>query len=141
MNIQEAFPSKYLKASDLNGRNVVVQIAGARIEGIGQNKDQKLVLSFYGKEKTFVCNKTNASTIAKLHGPDTEAWVGKSITLTAREVEFQGEMVLALRVSLQAPPASAVKAPPPPPVEEPVTDGLDEDVPFSSAPFLCGALT
>lgn len=126
MNIDQAFPSKYLKASDLNGRNVVVQISGARIEGIGQNKDQKLVLSFYGKEKTFVCNKTNASTIAKLHGPDTDNWIGKSITLTAREVEFQGEMVLSIRVSLQA-PTTAAKAPPPPVEEETVAD---EDVPF-----------
>ncbi len=51
-----------------------------------------------------VCNKTNANTITKLYGDDTDAWIGKPITLCAREVEFQGEMVLAIRVSLKAPP-------------------------------------
>ncbi len=126
MNVSDAFPSKYLKASDLNGRNVVVTISGARIEGIGQSKDQKLVLSFSGKEKTFVCNKTNASTIAKLYGPDTDTWIGKPITLTAREVEFQGEMVLSIRVSLQAPNQGA--RPAPQPVQEEEID--DSNIPF-----------
>lgn len=109
--ISDAFPSKYLAAADLNGNNVTVTISRASIEEIGQgaDKDRKIVLSFAGKNKQFVCNKTNAKVIAGLHGDDTDDWLGKSITLCPREVEFQGDMVLAIRVSLQRPAAPSAK--------------------------------
>ena len=105
MNINNAFPSDYLKASDLMGKNVTVTISKVEMKTIGQGAqmDTKPVISFVGKDKGLVCNKTNATTIAKLYGPDTDQWTGKSIILTSREVEFQGESVLAIRVSLQAP--------------------------------------
>jgi hypothetical protein len=35
MNINNAYPSKYLKASDLDGRNVTVTIKSAELEEIG----------------------------------------------------------------------------------------------------------
>ncbi len=62
MNINEAFPSKYLKASDLDGKNVTVTIKSAELEEIGFDKEQKLVLSFVGTDKSMVLNKTNATT-------------------------------------------------------------------------------
>ena len=46
MNINEAFPSKYLKASDLDGKNVTVTIKSAELEEIGFDKEQKLVRQF-----------------------------------------------------------------------------------------------
>ena len=110
MNLNEAFPSNFLKAADLQGKNVTVTIESAEVEeiGQGQQKEQKLVLTFKGKDKKLVCNKTNATTIGKLYGDETDDWVGKPIILTAREVEFQGETVWAIRVSLQK-PAPATK--------------------------------
>jgi hypothetical protein len=104
-NINDAFPSKYLSASDLGGRSATVVIANARIEQIGKGAEAgpKIVLQFVGKQKLFVCNKTNAKTIASLHGEDTDGWLGKAITIAPREVEFQGNMVWSIRVSLQRP--------------------------------------
>lgn len=119
MNLQTAYPSRYLSAEDLNGQDVTMTIAGVTMETLGQGRDsqQKLVASFVGKKKAFVLNKTNAKTIAKLYGDETDGWVGKRITIRAQEVEFQGDMVLALRVSLKAPaqagkPAAATAAAP-----------------------------
>lgn len=108
-NINDAFPSKYLTAADLKGRSVTVTIANASIEQIGQGADKgpKIVLTFIGKQKSFVCNKTNAKVIAQLHGDDTDDWLGKSITIAPREVEYQGNMVWSIRVSLVAPAAAA----------------------------------
>lgn len=133
MNINEAFPSDYLKADDLKGANVTVTIEDVGIEeiGQGQQKERKLILSFAGKKKRLVCNKTNANTIGKLYGTETDAWIGKAITLSPREVEFQGDMVWAIRVSLQKPVtagAPAPKAPPPP--QDRVEGDPDESVPF-----------
>ncbi len=135
MKLNDAFPSAFLKADDLKGNNVTVTISEVSIEQIGQGaqKDSKLVLAFRGKEKKLVCNKTNASTIAKLYGDETDNWVGQQIILTPREVEYQGEMVWSIRVSLQKPKAVAPanaggRADPKPDAIE--GDPSDENVPF-----------
>lgn len=105
MQVADAFPSKFLKASDLQGKTVIATITLVEYELIGKDSKEgkKFILSFQGKEKKMVVNKTNAQTIAKLYGDDTDAWIGKAIKLLSREVEFQGDVVLALRVSLEKP--------------------------------------
>jgi len=137
MKIGEAFPSSFLKVDDLQGRDVTVTIASVELETIGKDdKEQKLVLGLLGKTKKLVCNKTNAKTIAGLHGEETDEWVGKQIILSPREVEFQGKMVMAIRVSLKRPGAAPVQASsskkaPVQQQEVPPADAADaEDVPF-----------
>src|SRR5690242_17185039 len=112
MKASNAFPSPFLKADDLQGRDVPVTIAGVAMEEIGQGaqKSVKPVISFFGKEKGLVCNKTNWNTIIKLHGDETDNWEGKKIILSPREVEYQGEMVLSIRVALKVPAAAAPAA-------------------------------
>lgn len=95
-NINEAFPSQFLKASDLQGRQVTVAIDRAEYEKIGD--DRKLILFFQGKQKGMVLNKTNANNIAALYGPDTDNWNGEEITLFEAMVDFQGKTVPAIRV-------------------------------------------
>ena len=109
MNINNAFPSDYLKAFDLGDKQVAVTIESVEMVDIGQGRDkeQKILIRFAGKQKGLICNKTNANTIGKLYGVETDAWIGQKIILQAREVEFAGEMVWAIRVSLQKPAAAA----------------------------------
>lgn len=95
-NINDAFPSKYLKASDLQGRQVTVRMDRAEYETIGD--DRKLILYFQGKEKGMVLNKTNANNIGFIYGPDTDGWQGAEITLFEAMVDFQGKTVPAIRV-------------------------------------------
>ena len=130
MKIGQAYPSNFLKADDLQGKDVVVTIEGCELESIGQGHDKqdKLILHFVGKQKAMVLNKTNAKTIAKLYGDETDDWVGKRITLSPREVEFQGDMVLAIRVSLRAPGSVASAAPVP--VAAPAVVANDDNAPF-----------
>jgi hypothetical protein len=136
VNVSQAYPSKYLKASDLNGQNITITIKKAELEEIGFDQERKLVLSFANTDKSMVLNKTNANTIAKLYGEETDDWNGKRITLCAREVEFQGTMTAALRVLAQKPEAHKKAAPPAPPpapslqTEETQVDDADDDLPF-----------
>ena len=51
-----------------------------------------------GKEKRLVLNKTNAMTIAKMHGHETDDWKGKRITLFPTTVEAFGQTVDCIRV-------------------------------------------
>ena len=96
MRVSEAFPSNYLKASDLQGRNVQVKIDHASYEEMG--KEQKLVLYFQGKEKGMVLNKTNANNIAYIYGEEMDDWKGAEIVLFEAMVDFQGKTVPAIRV-------------------------------------------
>lgn len=109
MKISEAFPSKYLSAADFEEGDETLTIKEIGIEEVGQGKDkeQKLFIEFKGKDKGLICNKTNANTIAKVLGSDdTDDWVGQRITLCRREVEFQGEPMWSIRVSLKKPAAT-----------------------------------
>lgn len=101
INVNDAFPSNYLKAADLQGRQVSVAMANVAYEKMGD--DTKLVLYFAGKDKGLVLNKTNANNIAAIYGQDTDAWIGKSVVLVEALVDFQGRSVPAIRVRGPAP--------------------------------------
>jgi hypothetical protein len=101
MNIEEAFPSKYLKASDLKGQRVTVKMDRVETETMGD--DHKVILYFQGKEKGLVLNVTNKNMIVDLYGYETEDWVGQPIVLYEAMVQFRDKMVPALRV--MKPPA------------------------------------
>ena len=129
-NINDAFPSNYLKASDLQGGQPVVTIDRVEFEAVGRDKEMKPILYFQGKEKGLVLNKTNAKNVANLVGSfQTEDWTGFTVRLYATHVEFQGESVEAIRIKA-APAGSARRQPPPPPDPEPASELTDDDIPF-----------
>jgi hypothetical protein len=105
MNIQNAFPSKWLKSGDVEDGDLTLTIDRVEIEeiGSGEQQDRKPVIYFRETDKGMVLNKTNADTISKLHTPETDNWIGKQITVFATEVDFAGKQTLALRVRLRTP--------------------------------------
>lgn len=126
MNINSAFPSNYLKASDLGESQPIVTIDRVEIEPIGRDKEMKPVVFFQGKTKGIVLNKTNARKIAEIaSSPNTEDWSGVQIKLYATEVEFGGEQVEAIRVKAPTAAARPVRRP-----EPSVADIDDESIPF-----------
>lgn len=133
-NINDAFPSNYLKASDIRGNEPVVTIDRVEYEPVGRQREMKAIVYFAGKEKGVVLNKTNATKIVQLTGSAmTEDWRGFRIKLFATETEFGGETVECIRVKA-APPAPRTAAlppvaPPPAPIDHtaPVTE---DDIPF-----------
>ncbi len=147
MNIDSAFPSRYLKAGDLGGKTVRLRITGMSIEAVGKEKENRPVLSFNGTDKTLVLNKTNANTITTLYGRETDNWIGKDIDLYTAQVEYQGQVGPALRVRgvAQARPAQNnigakvggtvtghLDVPPPSSEEDygTLSDELDDSIPF-----------
>ena len=127
MDINGAFPSKYLKAADLGAVHPTVIIDRVEVEEVGDG-DLKPVLYFRGKDKGLVMNKTNANTIIEILGTsETDGWHGHRIRLFATKTEFQGKRVPCIRVE-EAP--GAVPVPPPKPSPEPAFEASDSDVPF-----------
>jgi len=125
-NVNNMFPSKWLRASDLQGKEPTVTIERMTMEDVEQGKDAQPVLHFAGKDKGLVLNKTNAMNVATIYGPETDAWIGKNIQLFTTFVDFQGRSVEAIRVKpVQPSSAPAPVAPEPAGPHDP----LDE-IPF-----------
>jgi len=135
MRASDMFPSKYLKASDLGESTPVVTISKVVVESLGaeDEKEDKMVVYFQGKDKGLVCNKTNCNTISGLFGEETDDWIGKKIKILTAEVAFKGKMTLSIRVSSikVAQGNSAAKASKIENQTEDATDGVEtENIPF-----------
>ena len=98
MKMSEAFPGKYLKAADLQGREATKRIAYCEKEKVGQNGDIKPVLHFTGEHQGLVLNKTNACSLSAAYGDDSESWRGREIVLYPATVDFAGKPTPTIRV-------------------------------------------
>jgi len=135
MKMSEEFPSKYLKAADLQGREVRVTMQNVEREKIGD--DFKPVLYFKGKDKGVVLNKTNAGTISDSYGDDTEDWFDQPLILFSVMVDFQGKVGPAIRCRVptardnkqqprREPQADPISSGP----EQHVPDRMDDEIPL-----------
>ena len=122
MDINAAYPSKWLRAVDLAGKTVTVTINGVAMEQF-QDGSSKPAMFFLNKDKGLILNKTNATAIADAYGGDTDAWTGKQIELFSMKVQGPSGLVDGIRVRI---PQSA--APVGPGATEP--EDLDDDIPF-----------
>lgn len=127
MNVNDLFPSRWLCGDDLGGKQVTVAIDKFSMEEVFNKNQTEMVptVSFQKAKKGLILNKTNAFIIAKLHGPDTDAWPGKRVTLYAKTVYAFGEEHNAVRVSDKMPEPSPAPPKTPPPLQgrngEPIT--------------------
>lgn len=131
MKIGSAFPSKYIKADDLQGRHVRVQISKVEMEDIGDDGSKPIVY-FQGKDKGLILNRTNAHTISDAYGDDTDNWNGCEIELFPTKVLFQSRMVGAIRINIPPQKKQEVK---PAPKQETMPDNggskdYDDEIPF-----------
>lgn len=124
MNVNDLFPSKYLKAHDLSGKAYTLTIKVAKIEevGHGAEKERKLAIGFEKATKLMLLNRTNAMIIASLYGPETDGWIGKAVIVYSARVKAFGAWHDALRIKEQV-PARNVGA-------EKMTDAMQEQPPI-----------
>jgi len=118
-NINDVFPSKFLHASDLQGRATSVTITRVEFEVMGRTRETLPVVYFKGKAKGLKLNKTNATVIAALaHSPETADWIGVVITLYATTADFGGQSYHVVRVRAAGAGPAAPRPLPPPPVDD-----------------------
>ena len=128
MNIDTAYPSKYIKESDLQGQARLLTIARVSMEAVDQSgHDMKPVVFFQGAQKGMVLNVTNKNVIVLLYGQETDNWTGRQIELYPSQTDFRGDVVACIRC--RAPQAvgalggAAVAAPLPAATTAPATNG------------------
>ena len=110
--IDQLFPSKWLKSSDIGSTPRTATISRIDFELIGHEQEKKAVLSFQNTTKRMILNRTNAQILASLYGREVMSWIGKRITLYCAEVQFRGSPVLAVRIKAEVPGSSTVKSTP-----------------------------
>lgn len=132
MNVNQAFPSKYLRPADVGDGEPVVTIERVELEEVGRTKEVKPVVYFVGKTKGLILNRTNARKIEELVGSaETDDWPGHRIRLCVSAVEFGGETVDALRIKPAGPSAATAPAAKPPARPMPAPeDMIADDIPF-----------
>lgn len=130
MKMSQAFPSKYLKAADLNDQAHLLTMREVAMEKISET-DQKPVLYFQGADKGIVLNRTNADTIALAYGDDSDGWIGKPIEVFPSTVMFNNAVVPCIRVRKPMTQAQAPLGGAAPNTEsgDPGA-GLDDEIPF-----------
>lgn len=122
MHIDLMFPSKYMKAADLRGKDATLTIRRVVFEEVkGKAGSEKHWIIYFDEarkaaeksgnlemEKRLICKVTVARQIAKALGEkESERWVGKRITLFVDRTNSPQGMVDCIRVREQAPEASA----------------------------------
>jgi hypothetical protein len=105
MKRSAAFPSRWLKASDLYGKPMTVKIKSvemAELKGGDGGKQSKPVVRFHNVEKALVLNGVNFDTIAEIHGDDSDSWTGGEIELFPSKTEMGGKRVDCVRIRAAA---------------------------------------
>jgi len=119
VDINAAFPSKYVKSAEIGDNRIAVTIRGVAMEDVGDG-ETKPVIYFNEGEKGLVCNRTNANTLTDVYGSDTDQWTGKKCEMFCVDVDFQGRLTKGIRLSVPQPVS----------VEEFSNEALSTDIPF-----------
>ena len=106
MNKFAGSESKYLKAADLDGKNIQVVISKVELVEFDDddgNKKVKPCLAMQGKDKMIVCNATSVTELIVAYGPDSDGWIGKKIGLSTKHYPAFGKDGLVI-TALDKPP-------------------------------------
>ena len=115
MDFRLLFPSLYLGAADLHGKDATLTIRRIIVEELKTDRgDEKKPVIYFeetaakaaksgDKEKRIVLNKTNATAIAFLYGNEIDDWTGKRITIYPTKAQAFGKIVDCIRVREEVP--------------------------------------
>jgi len=91
MDFDKLYPGRFLKAVDLDGKDLTLTISAVHLDELEGNrgKQTKGLVSFSDQPKALVLNRTNGLCLKAMFGRETDAWVGKRITLYPAPIQFE----------------------------------------------------
>jgi len=128
-NIDDMFPSKYLKASSdfQPGQEFLVTIRDV-VQETMQDGAEKWVVYLEKTSKGLVLNQTNGVTIASFYGKASEGWIGKQIVLYS--VKVQGPQGIVDGIRVRAPQGNGAAQQPMAPAQSAPAPPDEDDLPF-----------
>jgi len=107
MRMDTAFPSKYLKAADLEDKvtgqpiRVICTISTVQIEEVGnETKEDKAVLYFERKNKGLILNVGNNNELINAYGYESDDWVGSQCVVTQHQTSYMGKPIKGVLVQV-----------------------------------------
>jgi len=83
--VAELYPSEWLRAEDLQGKQVTVKVTGYELREFrrpGGEVALSCVLAFEGKKKRLILNRTMCHALAEIMGSEAfEDWTGQRVRL------------------------------------------------------------
>ena len=112
MNVNQMFPSKYLKGSELTGQVTVTIARVGKEKSYKPGEGQSDIFVLYCERATrgVVLTKPLAFSIATaLNEPEIENWTGRAVTLYPQPMTVAGRDLIAIRAraAVQPQPAGA----------------------------------
>lgn len=92
----ELYPGRFLKAGELQGKQVTLTISDIDLEELEGETGKKIkgVLSFKETPKQIPLNKTNGICLREMFGRKVAEWVGRRVTIFPGE--WNGEMCIRI---------------------------------------------
>ena len=102
MDVRKLYDKDFVYAYDLEGKDATVtieRVTGGTLTGTGGKSTQKPIVFFKGTKKGLALCITNARVIAGLYGGfESDAWIGKKITLYPTTTTFGSQTVDCIRI-------------------------------------------
>ena len=102
LTYDQLFPSRFIKAGEFNGKPVTLTITGVEMDDLEKDDGTQhaaAIVSFKETKRQWVLIKTNAQCLVAMWGPDTDAWIGKRVTLfPERDASGLSDSGLCIRV-------------------------------------------
>jgi len=84
LSFDQLFPGRFIKAGEMHGKPVTLTLKSIYLDDLekedGTTKAQA-VATFVEIKREWAVNRTNASALRAMWGDDTDAWLGKRVTL------------------------------------------------------------
>lgn len=106
MNVNDMFPSKYLRGCELKGPVTVTlqRVATEEVYKPGKGKQAAFVLYCHKASRGIVLSKSLAQSIAQALGePDTDRWPGRQVIIYPEPMTVAGQNLIAIKARPAAP--------------------------------------
>lgn len=112
MNVSSMLSSDFLNGQEL-AQPQIVTVRGVEVKELGDEKDQKVVLSFYELPKSLPLNKTRLKAMVESFGPETTVWINQRVMVHGERLnsgKFAGQWTIILRQAPAMPVQSTTPA-------------------------------
>lgn len=116
LKVSDVYSGEYLRAEDLGGQRVRVEIASVSEVEVADFSDKsvmrkRLVLTLRDKKKKLMLGKRNATILKGRLSNECDAWVGKTIEVYAEPDSVAGVTKDVLKVALPQEVTSSESSP------------------------------
>ena len=103
-SVKDFYKKKLLAAKDISKgmvKGTITDVYQETPKGKDADGSTKLVIELDDGEHRIQLNKTNALSLAKLMGDDTDSWIGKKVKVSTQPTTFSGQATIGLKIEPQ----------------------------------------